>query len=281
MHTLDHELLRCFVAVAENGSFTSAGDKLGLTQPGVSVRIRKLEDRLQKPLFLREKRAISLTNDGEVLLQYARQMLNLNQEIIHYFNSPDMSGILNVGIADYVAHTTLQPLLLHFRKCFPKVKLKIVIGLGIDLLPKFEQGKLDVVVSGINETHLPSRTLYSEPLIWCAAHDWKKPEDGPIELLSLPEPCSHRQAGIDAMKTTHLNWEQTYTSSNISSIKAAISAGLGVAILPQSVIDDTIKILDDKDGFPPLPHNKIGAFLKSEDNLIANSFLDFYIDFRG
>jgi DNA-binding transcriptional LysR family regulator len=79
---LDSDLLRCFVAVADARGFTAAGDLIGLTQSGISVRIRNLEERLGRRLFDRTSRSVSLTEDGEVLLSYARRMVDLNDEAI-------------------------------------------------------------------------------------------------------------------------------------------------------------------------------------------------------
>lgn len=278
MISIDHELLRCFVAIAETRTFTSAGEKLGLTQPRVSVRVKKLEERLKKSLIVRIKRSVRLTDDGEVLLKYARQMMNLNQEILHYFNASEMSGKLRVGIAEYVAYTTLQPLLKHFRNCYRNVKLEVEIGLGIDLIPKFEAGKLDIVISGIGGSDYPAKQLYEEQLVWCAAPDWTFDPEVPIELLSLPIPCDHRAAGIKGLNEKGLPYEQTYTSTNISSVKAAIAAGLGVAVVPESVVDENLQILTEKDGFPSLPKNWIGAYLLDKNNPLTQVFLDFYIE---
>lgn len=277
MITLDPELLRCFIAIADTGSLTAAGDRLGLTQPGVSIRLKKLEDRLQKPLLIRQRSGIVLTAEGAILLKYARQMINLNQEIIHYFNAPDMSGTLRLGIADYVAHTSLQFLLRHFRKCYPKVSLEIHIGLGIDLIPKFDARQLDVVISGIGDSDTAPRLLYQEQLVWACAPEWQPHDKGPVDLLSLPAPCSHRAAGIAGLEAAGIPWQQTYTSTNIASIKAALAANLGIAILPISVMDADLRQLRVADGFPPLPLNQIGAYLLDPGNPLCQVFLDFYM----
>ena len=68
---LDIDMLRCFMAVAETESFTRAGKTIGLTQSGVSVKIRRLEERLGSPLFNRTSKQLALTLEGEVLMDYA------------------------------------------------------------------------------------------------------------------------------------------------------------------------------------------------------------------
>src|SRR5688500_11296172 len=97
---LDSDLLRCFVAVADARGFTAAGELIGLTQSGISVRIRNLEDRLGRRLFDRTSRQVNLTEDGELLLSYARRMVDLNDEAIGRLTGGQTQGPLRIGLAD-------------------------------------------------------------------------------------------------------------------------------------------------------------------------------------
>mgnify|MGYP000932417685 CR=1 FL=1 len=89
---LDCDLLRCFLAVAETRGFTAAGERIGLTQSGISVRIRRLEERLGRRLLERNTRQVALTEGGELFLSYARRMVDLNDEAV---------GRLRGGLADF------------------------------------------------------------------------------------------------------------------------------------------------------------------------------------
>ncbi len=93
---LEIDLLRCFVAVADTGSFTLAGDIVGRTQSAVSQRVKRLEDLVQRQLFLRDSRALSLTRDGELMLGHARQMLTFNDATVRDFapraNRPEFAS---------------------------------------------------------------------------------------------------------------------------------------------------------------------------------------------
>ena len=83
---LDLDLLRGFVTVAERGGFTAAGQALGLTQSAVSLKVKRLEDVLGKPVLLRQPKGVALTREGETLLAYARRMLALNEEAVRRFD---------------------------------------------------------------------------------------------------------------------------------------------------------------------------------------------------
>lgn len=278
MISIDTDLLRCFVAIAETGGFTAAGDRLGLTQSGVSVRMRRLEDRLQVQLLARTSRSVALTADGELLLGYARRMLDLNDEVVRRFTLPAATGHLHAGVADYVVPNRLQGLLARFRKHYPRVSLEITVGLGMDLVPRLEKGDLDVVVAAATETSVPSRPLYREPLVWCAPDGWSLCAEEPIPLACLPIPCSQRRAGVAALEQAGYLWQASYTSTSVAGVQAAVRAGLGIAVLPDSAVDGDMRRLTPKDGFPALPETEIVAFLRQPESEPAKAFVCFFED---
>ena len=96
---LDLDVLRTFVAIAETGSFTTASNAVFRTPSAVSMQIKKLEDILGRSVFSRDARSVSLTTDGEMLLGYARRMLAINREAVSKFIIPDISGVVQAGLA--------------------------------------------------------------------------------------------------------------------------------------------------------------------------------------
>ena len=100
--TIDPELLRSFVAIAETGSFTAAAERVFRTPSAVSMQIKRLEEVLGVSVFKRDARNVSLTPDGEVLISYARRLLALNRETMSRFVSPSVSGVVKLGApSDY------------------------------------------------------------------------------------------------------------------------------------------------------------------------------------
>ena len=93
----DLDLLRTFVAIVDNGSFTRAASRLGLTQSTVSLQIKRLEDGISRRLFDRDGRELKLTPEGEVLLTYARQMLKLGAEALSRIVTPELTGLVRLG----------------------------------------------------------------------------------------------------------------------------------------------------------------------------------------
>ena len=95
---LDIDQLRTFIAIAETGSFTRAADVVHKTQSAVSMQMKKLEDRLGRPIFTRDGRASRLTEDGERLLDYARRILRLNLECVATFSDAELAGRVRLGV---------------------------------------------------------------------------------------------------------------------------------------------------------------------------------------
>src|SRR6516164_1344594 len=89
---IDVDQLRSFIAIVETGSFTRAADMVNKTQSAVSMQIKRLETRLERPIFARDGRASKLTEDGERLLDYARRIVKLNIEALAAFSATALSG---------------------------------------------------------------------------------------------------------------------------------------------------------------------------------------------
>ena len=95
--SFDALTLGCFLCVIETASFTRAADKVRRTQSAVSQQIIKLETQIGKPLFVRGRNLI-LTPEGEVLLTYARKILQLNREAMDHFKKPELQGAVRFGL---------------------------------------------------------------------------------------------------------------------------------------------------------------------------------------
>ncbi len=97
---LEIDLLRAFVAVAETGSFTAAADVVGRSQSAVSQKVLRLEEILDRRVFDRTSRSLSLTRDGERLLVSARRMLEFNDAVMRELREPQAAGTLRLGISE-------------------------------------------------------------------------------------------------------------------------------------------------------------------------------------
>jgi len=106
---IDIDQLRTFIAIVETGSFTKAAEVVHKTQSAVSMQMKRLEERLSRPIFARDGRASKLTDDGERLLDYARRIVKLNVEALAAFNDAELTGRVRLGVPDdYAEHCKLM-----------------------------------------------------------------------------------------------------------------------------------------------------------------------------
>ncbi len=273
---LDFDLLRCFVAVADTGGFTAAGERIGLTHSGISVRIRRLEERLGRRLLARTSRSVTPTEEGELFLSYARRMVDLNDEAVGRLVGASPQGRLRLGMADYVIPHQLPGLLGRFNRLHPGVKMEMRTGLSMDLLPAYEQGDFDLVIACRGMAFKDGGLLYRDQLIWVAAPGFDLRLDRTVPLVTLPPHCTHRGLSLQALDQAGLGWEIVYVSSSTAGVQAAVRGGLGIAMIPQSAMIPELRTLTPAEGVPELPDFEIAIFPREDPPpASAQAFIDF------
>ena len=127
--TLDPELLKAFVAVADHRSFTRAATALNRTQSAVSMQIKRLEERLGTELFHRTKVNVDLSLAGEGLLGYARRILLLNDEAVGHLQQHKVEGRVRLGVMDDYGSFVVPPVLASFVAAYPRIHIEMETGL--------------------------------------------------------------------------------------------------------------------------------------------------------
>ena len=146
LRNIDIDLLRAFIAIYESGSFSHAAERLSRTQSTISQQIKKLEDILGKEVFLRNNRSVSLTVEGEVLLPYARRMIDINDEVFGRISKPEISGTVKLGAPEAFAANHLPNILVQFAKSHPSVALEVNCDLTSHLLESYNKGDFDLIL---------------------------------------------------------------------------------------------------------------------------------------
>ena len=123
---LDIDLLRSFVTIADAGNFTRAAERLGRAQSTISLQMKRLEERVGRPLFGRDGRHAKLTEDGERLLDYARRIVRLNLECVASFADADLKGRIRLGVPDDYADRYLPEILARFARSNPRAEVTVV-----------------------------------------------------------------------------------------------------------------------------------------------------------
>jgi len=273
---LDIDMLRCFMEVAKTGSFTKAGNNIGLTQSGVSVKIRRLEERLSTQLFNRTSKSLSLTLEGEILLDYAGHIMSIHNEAVSRLTKPKASGKLRIGLIDYFIPELLPNLLSKFRKQYPHIHLEVQTDLGMNLIPRFEKGELDLVVTGQDAYQGNCRVLTQEPLVWVIGKDTEVSLKDVLHLVLLPSPCTFRKFATEGLDKADRKWEVLFTGTSIANIQAAVQAGMGLSILPRGALKEGLRKAPSHLELPELP---IYSIVLITDEQKANDARDVFISY--
>jgi DNA-binding transcriptional LysR family regulator len=227
---LDPVLLQTFLAIAQTRSFTRAAERLGLRQSTVSQHIRKLEDDAGRRLFVRDTHSVTMTADGEAMIEFARSILAANERAERYLAGSELRGRLRFGASEDFVMSRLPEVLREFVRTHPLVEFELTVGLSGELNEKLERGELDLVCG--NPPRLDPST--------------------PVPLLLYSPPSITRDIVLAALERSGRSWRIVCTSGSLSGLRAAALAGLGIAIFPEDMIPVGLVELPNSHGLPDL-----------------------------
>jgi DNA-binding transcriptional LysR family regulator len=250
--TLDPDLLRSFLAVAQSLSFTQAAQRLGLRQPTVSQHVRKLEVAVGRPLFIRDTRSVTLTADGEALAGFARTILAAHEQAAGYFSGSGLRGRLRFGVSDDLALTQLPRILRDFRQLYPRIDLELTVAQSGALHRRLESGHLDVAFVKHDVGDGRGRLVRRDRLVWAAVQGARLSADRPMPLVVYQAPSLSRSRAVEALDRAGRLYRITCTVRGVNGILAAARAGLGVAIFARSLVPDDLVELPASADLPEL-----------------------------
>lgn len=255
---IDIDQLRTFIAISETGSFTRAAEVVHKTQSAVSMQMKRLEERLDRPIFARDGRASKLTEDGERLLDYARRIVKLNMETLAAFSDAGLSGRVRLGVPDDYADRYLPEIMARFSRAYPGVELTVTCEPSVALLERIDGNDLDLAIITDCEGRRASETFRRERLLWVASNRHPTHMEEPVPLALGRPTCSWRRAAINKLDSIGRPYRILYTSSNAGAVAAAVLSGLAVSIMPESGLRTGMRVLTPADGFPELASCRIG-----------------------
>ena len=255
---LDIDQLRTFIAIAETGSFTRAAEVVNKTQSAVSMQMKRLEERIERPLFARDGRASKLTEDGLRLLDYARRLVKLNVETVAAFSDEALSGRVRLGVPDDYADRYLPDIMARFSRAYPGVELTVLCEPSPDLIDRVDANDLDLAIVTNCELKRAAEIFRRERLLWVTSNRHPTHLEGRVPLALGRPNCLWRHTAIDRLEAAERPYRLLYSSSNVGAVAAAVLAGLAVSVLPESGLRPGMRVLTSADGYPDLPSCRVG-----------------------
>ncbi len=264
---MDWDKLRIFHAAADAGSFTHAGDALGLSQSAVSRQVSALEDELRVPLFHRHARGLILTEQGELLYRTSHEMwMQLEGVRARLTDSKDKpSGPLRVTTTVGLGSAWLTPRLKEFVELYPDIQLELNL-LDEELDLSMREADVAVRLRQPVQPDLIQRKLFTVHFHVYASSDYLKRHGTPTlvedldrhRILTYGEPAPAYMRDINWLQTVGRDGANRRATAlqvnNVHGLAGAVQAGIGIAILPDYIIERTSNLV------PVLPDAELPEF---------------------
>jgi len=250
---LDIESLRVFTSVVDLKRVGLAAQRLNLTQSAVSHKIKRLENKVGVKLLKRNPEGYTSTTEGGNFLGYARRLVGLHDEMISNYPLSNLQGKLVLGATEDATHGTLARVLGQFRRSHPAVKLQIRIAQSLELAEWLKQGDIDLAILQLFD----NKVCKSDQLLWRDRVKWVMSSDYPIELgsqipfVTFSEHCYYRQAASQALKKLGKFLDIVFECSSVKGVNEAVRQGIGIALITESMVDDSLVEIDT--GLPAIP----------------------------
>lgn len=250
---MDLNELQVFVTVAREKSFSRAAGKLYRTQPAISMSVRKLEEWVGEPLFVRGSRAGRLTGAGEVLIEYAERMLNLREQARRGVD--DLRGLtrgrLSLGVNESSIHALL-PLFERYRRAHPDIKISVVRTFSRDIPAALLNYKLDLgVISYVpQESKLVAVPFFNDKLTLVVNPKHRLARRRVVDISDLSKEVfiahivdsQHRWKVIQLFEKHRVSLNREVELPTIESIKRFVEMGMGVAIVPAMCVRHEVSV---------------------------------------
>lgn len=262
---LDIDVLRSFVTGVELGSFAQAAHHLGRSPAALSAQLRKLEGQIEQPLFMKSGRKLALTDAGELLLGYARRMLELNDEAVSRVRSSTVEGWVRVGLPHDFAENGLPAVLARFARAHDKVRIEARAERNSELIKRVADGQLDLALVWQDERVTRYLEKVAElPLVWVGQPGFLRSKRSVLPLAAFEAPCLFRAAATTALDKLGQPWHLSFTTPSLAGLWAAVESGLGLAVRTSIGVPQHLAVLGKDEKLPPLPTVSL-VFIGSPD----------------
>ncbi|WP_175688909.1 LysR substrate-binding domain-containing protein [Burkholderia anthina] len=252
MKKLDLDVLAMVVAVTESGSFAQGAQAVHRSPSAVSMQIKALEDALGKPLFIRDTRNVTATDDGRMLAEYGRRMLAMRDEAWASVVRPEISGRVTIGVPDDYISSLLPQVLGKFAAMHPRVEVRVIGQPSSALVPMLKDNTVDLAcltrIKGVT-----GERVRLEPIVWTGSAKRNVWEERPLPVAFFTHGGSMaRDHAVKALNRQNIPYRMSYESPSFLGLLSMVEAGLAVAPLARCSIPAHLVQLSQNEGLPPL-----------------------------
>ena len=254
MAVLDVEAVQAFLAIADHQSFTRAAKQLGTTQGAISVKLKRLEDRLGQRLLERTPRSVRLSAQGAQFVEFARDFVAAHNRALAGLSSGRRR--FSLGIATHVAGPEVPTVLARLNAYDPTLRMEVELDNSAALLGALDHGTIDAAILRRDDDRRDGAVLAPEPFGWYAAPDFAHRPGAPLRLASTAPSCGVRNIAARALDAAGIAWTEIFLGCS-PLVADAVTAGLAVAVFATRLAPPGTIEVSEKFGLPPLPASEL------------------------
>jgi DNA-binding transcriptional LysR family regulator len=278
MLNIPTDVLRTLVAVVDMRSFTRAAQSLGVTKPAVSAQIKRLQYLLGYEVLDKSAPGVSLTPRGEIVVNNARRLLSINDEILHLTSGHIPGQTIRFGIPVDYAGARIPPALSRFRERWPDVNYNVGSAPVEEMLRDLLHGVLDIVPATFTERPtIEARHIWTQELVWVHSDAVKLDPDGPVPLVSYGGESTCQRAAVATLHRAGLDYNIVFTSQSNVSLLAAVAAGFGIMAVPRGRATRNNLVIWEDAPLPKLPELYCALVVREGGDRIAIEELTDYL----
>lgn len=224
---LDLDTLRTLAVAHDLGSLGQAAEELGRTPSAMSLQMKRLQDDLSVTLFRKRGRKLGLTEEGVVVLEYARRILSLHDELLDMMQAANVAGHIRIGCPQDFA-PILPSVISGFASLYPRMQVELRVEGNAALADAVETSQIDLAIVIGHGDRVGAQTLGELDLVWIARPDFVPPRDQALPLAALGPQCAFRKRAIGSLETKGFQYRIAASSPSLDGLWAALLGGLGI-----------------------------------------------------
>lgn len=251
---LDIESLRVLLAVLDHGGMTRAAERLNLGQSAVSRKIQRLEERVGRPLLIRDGHTLRPTRDGRALLPDARTMVDLHDRAVARLGSSDLTGTVRLSCNGEVDTSQIASLLGTFKCRHPGATVEFTLDTSGSLVDWVDAGTIDLAVFQVTSDELRPTDipLWTESLSWVTSES-SPFREGTVPLIDFGNHCYYNHFTHKTLNEAGINYRPVFSAASSLDVRAAVQAGIGIAVMNSRYIHGDIVEWQPPVDLEPLP----------------------------
>ena len=254
---INFELYKVFYEVANEGNITKAANKLMISQPAVTKQIKTLEDQLGGQLFIRTKRGVILTENGQNIYNHIKQgMICFESAELEFSNLKKLeTGTIKIGISTTLCRIFLLPIIRKFHEEYPNVAIQLFTDPSISMREQLKDGKIDILIA--KEQSKEDNNLDYEELgmlhpCFISSRKYLDPKDIIIPLKSInryhlllhKRPSTTRELFEEYCKKNNIKIETKLEIASASLLEDFVEIGFGIGLATKEFVENEMKDRD-------------------------------------